>query len=589
MKFYGPPRKKETLPAFLLKYKRQFFVSSLAGFLYNTTIVLGPVLLGRLIDAAGGDSADRLLLSALSFVGVTASFQFLRFVKRWYMRDQFNRVACDLRQTLLERLLGRSVPELSRETAGDLMSRTLGDITLVVDTVMSTLNEGWDTWLLMISYFAVLMIYDWRTTLAASVMIPAAILFAHGMRRTLYDCSLAARRAASSVNTGLKRYLDGVFVLRLFGRESSEADRIEEAFEEQAKFSIREILLQQVLLPVYALIAGLGIVAAIGLLGARVAEGEMTVGELNAYLVMFVAFSGRTKVAARVFNRWHGARAAWGRVREKMERSVESGRGSVSLRQCRSLNVEGLSFSPDGARILSDISFSAERGKIIGITGPVGSGKTALARALSGLFPYEGSIRLDGRELRDLSAESRAAMISSTGHEQFLFSMSIRENILLGTGQPMRDLGAEYDEARFQMALRVAALSGDISRFEEGVGTMVGEKGIRISGGQRQRIALARALYAKSDILLLDDPFSAVDIVTEREIVHGLREACAERIVLLFTHRLTAFPLLDGVLVMKKGSIGEQGSHETLMAADGLYGGIYSAQVFMEGNGDEKV
>ena len=580
MKLYGPPRKKETLPAFLLKYKRQFIVSSVAGFLYNTTIVLGPVLLGRLIDAAGGDSADLLLLSALNFVGVTASFQFLRFVKRWFMRDQFNRVACDLRQTLLERILGRSVPELSRETSGDLMSRTLGDITLVVDTVMTTLNEGWDTWLLMFSYFAVLMIYDWRTTLAASVMIPAALLFAHGMRRTLYDCSLAARRAASGVNTGLKRYLDGVFVLRLFGRESSEADRIGEAFEEKARFSIREILLQQVLLPVYALIAGMGIVAAIGLLGARVAEGEMTVGGLNAYLVMFVAFSGRTKVAARVFNRWHGARAAWVRVREKMERSGESGRGGASLKQCRSLNVERLGLSSDGARILSDISFSTERGRIIGITGPVGSGKTSLARALSGLFPYDGSIRFDGKELRDLSGESRAVLISSTGHEQYLFSMSILENILLG---------AEYDEARFCMALRAAALSGDIDRFEEGVRTTVGEKGVRVSGGQRQRIALARALYAKSDILLLDDPFSAVDIATERDIVCGLREVCSERIVLLFTHRLTVFPLLDGVVVMEKGSIGEQGSHETLMTAGGLYSGIYSAQAFMEGNGDEKI
>ena len=120
--------------------------------------------MGRLIDEAGGGPASQVLLMAASFIGTTAFFQFARYIKRWYMRDQFNRVACDLRQTFLERTLERDLPDLEKETVGDLMSRTVGDITEVVDTVMVTINEGWDTWLLMISYFITLMIRKYLIT-----------------------------------------------------------------------------------------------------------------------------------------------------------------------------------------------------------------------------------------------------------------------------------------------------------------------------------------------------------------------------------------------------------------------------------------
>ncbi|NCB73965.1 MAG: ABC transporter ATP-binding protein [Clostridia bacterium] len=574
MKLYGPPEKQETLPAFLLKYKPQFVISSLSGILYNTVIVLGPIFLGKLIDAAAASTAELVWMSALYYVGITAFFQLARFIKRWFMRDQFNRVACDLRQTMTDRVLERSVPELSHETTGDLMSRTVGDITLVVDTVMSTLNEGWDTWLLMLSYFVALMFMDWKVTLIASIMVPITVILAQSMRHLLYRYSLAVRQTASRANTGLLRYLDGIYVLRLFGREKSEAGKINDAFEDQASYSIKEIVLQQAVLPVYALIAGLGIVVAIGLLGQRVAAGDLSIGSFNAYIIMFVAFSGRTKVAARVFNRWHGAKAAWVRVKEKMASKPATKNQNIdTIVACSNLSVSNLIFGYEETSIIHNISFEAEKGQIIGITGPVGCGKTSLAKALTGLYPYEGHISLDGYELRELSSESRRRLIAYTGHEQFLFSMSIKDNLLLGEKE---------DTVRLQSALDGAALSGDLSRFENGLKTTVGEKGVRVSGGQRQRIALARAIYADSDILLLDDPFSAVDIATEREIISLLRKTWGNKIILLFTHRLTAFPYVDRVLVMENGRITEQGNHAELMEMRGLYQKIYAAQEFME-------
>lgn len=592
MKLFGPPKYKGTLPQYLLKYKKQFVISSICGILYNTVIVLGPILLGNLIDAAGGGPGRMVLLSAIYFVAVTALFQFARLIKRWFMRDQFNRVACDLRQTFMERTLGRSLPDLEKEAVGDLMSRTVGDITLVVDTVMTTLNEGWDTWLLMISYFVALMLKDWKITLIASVMVPLTIILAQNVRHALFQYSMSARKAAAMSNSGLQRYLEAASVLRLFGREADAAKGIHDSFNKEANFNIKEMLLQQALLPVYSLFAGLGIVAVIALGGSQVVQGNWTVGSFNAFLIMFIAFSGRTRVAARVFNRWHAARAAWSRIKEKMTinnstsltadlaadlaANLTAREGYSSQPDCRSMSVSQLNFGFDSSHgdILHEISFTAQKGQIIGITGAIGSGKTTLAHALTGLYPYAGSIQLDGRELSEFSPDERNKQIAYAGHEQLLFSMSIQENIHFSD--------SELDENLFIRALSAAALTEDIERFDDGLKTRIGEKGIRLSGGQRQRIALARAFYANTPILLLDDPFSAVDIATESRIIQHLKTDYTDKIILLFTHRLSAFKQADQILVLENGRIVQQGSHDQLMNAGGLYPEIYKAQVFME-------
>ena len=553
----------------------QFIISSIGGFVYNTTIVLGPILMGKLIDNAGGGPGQQVLLSAFYFIGITAFFQFARYVKRWYMRDQFNRVACDLRQTFIERTLDRDQQDLEKETVGDLMSRTVGDITEVVDTVRVTLNESWDTWLLMISYFITLLIQDWRITLMASVMIPITIIIAQTMRHVLFRYSMSVRKATSTSNSGLQRYLEGIAVLRLFGREESEAEGLKQTYKEQTGYRIKEMLLQQVLLPVYSLIAGLGIVIVITFAGQKVVSGEWTVGTFNAYLVMFAALATRTRVAARVFNRWHGARAAWTRVKEKMQiTDKQEETTGITLDKCSKLEIQNLSYRYNENKVLDGINLEAKKGQLIGITGSVGSGKTSLALALTGMYPYEGSIRLNGVELSDIDLSSRSKLIAYTGHEQFLFSMNIKENVIFTSNGD--------DGIRLHEALEASALINDINRFEKGLDTKVGEKGVRVSGGQRQRIALARAIYSGSDILILDDPFSAVDIATEKEIIDHLKTSYKDKIVLLFTHRLTSFVYADQVIVLDNGRISEKGTHEELMKKGDVYSEIFSAQRFME-------
>jgi ATP-binding cassette subfamily B protein len=253
----------------------------------------------------------------------------------------------------------------------------------------------------------------------------------------------------------------------------------------------------------------------------------------------------------------------------------------------------GVTFRYPGAAApaLHDVWMDISAGTFVAVTGPVGAGKSALARALLGLFPLEaGRVLLGGCPLDTIAPADRAARIGYLPQESFLFSGTIRENVVLAGPDDT------LDAARIrtvEQAVTLAALAEDLQTFPDGLATEIGELGIRISGGQRQRIALARALAAGAPqspgVLVLDDPFSAVDVDTEAQIIAGLRAAFGpmappERraTIVLCSHRLAAFPQADRVIVLDSGRIAEQGTHRELIEAGGLYARIYRAQQRVE-------
>ncbi|HEU5100575.1 MAG TPA: ATP-binding cassette domain-containing protein, partial [Roseiflexaceae bacterium] len=246
----------------------------------------------------------------------------------------------------------------------------------------------------------------------------------------------------------------------------------------------------------------------------------------------------------------------------------------------------------------SDVSLDVPAGSFVAVTGPVGAGKSALARALLGLYPLEaGDVVLDGRPLDSIAPAEHAARTGYLPQEPFLFSGAVRENILLV------ERGAPPDgayEPAVNQAVALAALVDDLKAFPASLDTQIGELGLRVSGGQRQRIALARAIAAAAPgtpgLLILDDPFSAVDVDTEAQIIAALREAFGpaapqeqRATIVLCSHRLAAFPQADRVVVLERGRIEEQGTHNALLAAGGLYARIYRAQQQVEQPGTSRV
>ena len=577
---FGPPRERLKLSAYVFKYPREFWIQAAGGIIYNTVIVMGPVFLGRSIDAA--DQVMKGLAPVISFYRnllfffiFTVFFQLARYFKRRYMREIVNRMNCDIRAGLLAAAFGRPMQELEREKVGDLMSRMIGDVEQVGQSVQITITEVWDTFLLMISYFVACMLYSPRITLLAAIPVPLTLVLAELLRHPLYKLSVKSREAASKVNVHLQHTISGIALLRLFGREEAEREKLAGLLKTQLKWSVLTTMLQNGMTPVYILTATCGVAAVVGMGGKLVVDGEWSIGMFTAYLALFTAMVVRTNVAAKVFNSWHGAKASWIRIRDKLGQqtaAVDAFGTSFPESGERGLLVSHLSFSfpASGNEAVCDLSFTAQPGQIIGITGSVGSGKSALAAALSGLYPYKGDVRVHGSPL---STDRHAVAYMDASH--FVFSDDIAFNVGLG----------RTDDDQLLKALNVAMLSEDIAGFGEGIHTRVGERGVRVSGGQRQRIALARAWAGKADVLVLDDPFSAVDIALERRIMENLRSRGGSRIILLFSHRLTTFSLTDRVLVLDRGILTQQGSHEELVEEAGLYRDIYRAQRFMGGDG----
>ncbi len=573
---FTPPKKIYSLTSYVFKYSTQFWIEAITGILYNTIIVFGPILQGKLLDTAvSAKGIKEIINAAILFIGVTILFQTMRFMKRYYVRYLANGMTGDMRSGLVNSILSKELYILEKEKTGDLISRTIGDIDVVVEAVRKTITEIWDTWVLMLAYFVTLLRYDIKITLLASIPIPIVIFISETMRKKVYNRSMAARKATSTVTSQLRRTISGIALLRLFGQEGAERGRLEKQLDLQARENTRASILQNGMGPLYSTLATIGIIIVVALGGQKVISDTWTIGTFTAYLTLFTAMAVRTTTAAKVFNIQQGAKASWQRVCEKLD-TIETFEWKSNKKiEPVSISIKNLTFTyptADNAAV-ENITFKAPEGSVIGVTGSVGSGKSALALALTGLYPYNGSVQIGGHELRDIPREQLLGTISYTGHDPFIFNGTIKDNITWGDG----------NIDKLNSALYAAALTEDLSLFEKGVDTIIGEKGVSISGGQKQRIALARALYSESKFLILDDPFSAVDIGTEARIIERLRDVAAERTIIIFSHRLAAFELADLVIVLDKGKVVQQGSHKELSNTKGIYIDILHAQKFIRG------
>jgi ABC-type multidrug transport system fused ATPase/permease subunit len=506
---------------------------------------------------------------------------------------------------------------LDRTPVGDVMARIIGDVEVLGVGLREFTIETWDTVLFSISLVVAMMVYDLPLTLLALLPVPMAMLLAKATGRWVADRTTAARQANASLTTALQEQLAGIRVLRLFGRTAVAVERVDTLSEQQAATNLALVRLRSGLRPVYTTLMSAGVLLVVWQGGAQVVGGAMTLGAFIAYLELYLRFVNRGFRVPQMINSIQGGAAAYARLRpllapplalsnEPPWASFRAGHivgmqepgpklptvatGPVAVSLCGVT----LQYSSATAPALHDLWLDIPAGALVAVTGPVGSGKSALARALLGLYPLEsGQVLLDGRPLGDIPVAERAARVGYLAQDPFLFSGTIHDNIVLGSPtlrqtQDHTDDGASDGQVP-DWAVSCAALSDDLHTFAAGLETEIGERGIRVSGGQRQRIALARAMAAYGPrapgLLVLDDPFSALDLDTEAKIVAALRQLFgpsqpyAQRCtIVLCSHRLLAFPQADLIVVLEQGRVLERGPHAELSASNGLYARIYRAQ-----------
>src|SRR6266850_2701394 len=601
---------------YLRQVTGQLVLGSVAGIVMNTAVVLPAILLGRAIDRVlalerGETTAVAVGWAALAFVGGTLLTELPRIGKRWWLMTANARIRANVRADAFRGVLAWPMADLQRTSIGDLMARIVGDVEVLGVGVREFTIEIWDTVLFSLSFVVALLVIDPGLTVLALLPAPLAMVLAHATGRWVAGRTTSSREANADLTSAIQEHLAGIRVLRLFGRASASVARVAELSRRVAERNLSLTRLKGGLQPIYTTLMIAGVLLIVWQGSERVVAGVMTVGGFVAYLELFLRFVNRGHRIPQLVNSRQSGAAAYARLRpllapaltvedEPRLASFRPGHIAGIARSARraparapgpvSVALRDLTFRYPGAEApaLRHLDLEIPAGALVGVTGPVGSGKSALARAILGLHPIEsGALLIDGRAPSELTPDERAGLVGYLPQDALLLSGSLRENLTL-TAE-----GEVHDDRLLMRAVRLADLEEDVLGFPNGLGAEVGELGVRVSGGQRQRIALARAIAAAAPglpgLLVLDDPFSAVDVATEARIVAALKAAFGteaperDRVtVIVCSHRLAAFPHADLVVVLQDGRIAASGTHAELLVRSALYARIFQAQLHTE-------
>ena len=545
---------------------------TLSGLAYNVGLLAGPWFEGRLAQCladilGGNETAAAMTALATGYILVTLLVQAARFIKRFYVRRFANNINRRMKGVLYANLVRQSRSALEKQGAGELMTKAISDVDDCAEGIRKFTTEVFDTGVALAGYIVMLFAYDRHLALLCMIFPPISYICAEKMKKPVQRAGAAYKKAAAALSAATLDRAKNAVTYRIYGCEDAQEVRYEAALDGYEQAAVRANVWQAALPPLYLAASNLSVLFILWF-GAKNVLGTgwraWDIAAFTTFLSCFMRTAVKSSKAAKLFNAVQRAEVSWKRIRPMMKtpRALEP----LAIPAAQRVEVSGLSFCYDGgAPIFEGVSFSAQPGDIIGVTGPVACGKSTLGRVFLGERPYGGSVRIGGRELSELSPREAASTVGYLGHDPELWNDTVEENVLCGEAG---------DAMRF---LALTALDGEVRAMEQGLQTVVGSGGVRLSGGQAQRLALARTLAHPRPVLVLDDPFSALDRRTEDEVFARLKACAQDRVVILISHRLYHFPELRQIVFMQGGKA-DVGTHEALCASVPAYRALYESQ-----------
>ena len=545
---------------------------TLSGLAYNVGLLAGPWFEGRLAQCladilGGNETAAAMTALATGYILVTLLVQAARFIKRFYVRRFANNINRRMKGVLYANLVRQSRGALEKQGAGELMTKAISDVDDCAEGIRKFTTEVFDTGVALAGYIVMLFVYDRHLALLCMIFPPISYICAEKMKKPVQRAGAAYKKAAAALSAATLDRAKNAVTYRVYGCEDAQEARYEAALDGYEQAAVRANVWQAALPPLYLAASNLSVLFILWF-GAKNVLGTgwraWDIAAFTTFLSCFMKTAVKSSKAAKLFNAVQRAEVSWKRIKPMMKtpRALEP----LAIPAAQRVEVSGLSFCYDGgAPIFEGVSFSAQPGDIIGVTGPVACGKSTLGRVFLGERPYGGSVRIGGRELSELSPREAASTVGYLGHDPELWNDTVEENVLCGEAG---------DAMRF---LTLTALDGEVRAMEQGLQTVVGSGGVRLSGGQAQRLALARTLAHPRPVLVLDDPFSALDRRTEDEVFARLKACAQDRIVILISHRLYHFPELRQIVFMQGGKAAV-GTHEALCASVPAYRALYESQ-----------
>ncbi|MFC1811444.1 ABC transporter ATP-binding protein [Thermodesulfobacteriota bacterium] len=527
----------------------------------------------------------RLMVYALYIVGIAVIIALLRYVWRHCLMGLSRRVEEGLRNQFFTHIQTLSASYFNRMKTGDLMAHATNDITNVRMATGMGMVALTDAVVLGTASIGFMAYINVRLTLFVLIPMPFIIVGARFFSRKMHLRYQKVQAAFANLTEVVRERFAGIRIIKAFNREKQEIAKLETVSKEYIRQNLKLVRITGSFFPLMLFLSNLGLAMVLFLGGRQTITATITPGDLVAFISYLGLLTWPMMAMGWVINLIQRGKASLDRINEILQTQPEIADipGAKSVRQIQGEVVfKNVEFSYNSGTnkngdvtVLNGIDIKLAPGKVLGIVGPPGAGKTTFLSLIPRLFDVsKGCILIDGVDIRKMRVHDLRSHISYVPQEPFLFSGTIRNNIILGN--------TKTSDLELTRAVEKASLHETIKSFPSGFDTIAGEKGVILSGGQKQRIAIARALLQEGSILILDDPISQVDMETGAEIIKTIRSMNGSRTIIIVSHRLSAVRFSDHIIVLDNGRVAESGTHEKLMGNNAYYAKTFRLQEIEE-------